>query len=189
MVISSENRHRTPSRNLIIQKFITKIGLNHIKVNKDKFKELCKNGCRNYNQKYSCPPFSPDFANFTSGYRKMLVVCFRINLKQYEPLPFFQRIKASNAILKSKMDQELLTFKRAGNKVAGSGSCRFCRVCGAKKNESCKKPEKRMYSLESLGVDVDDLVKRCFGFPLLWYKIDGNFNPEYTSAVGGVLFR
>ena len=32
-----------------------------IKTDKKRFLEMCKNGCKNYNKKYSCPPKSPDF--------------------------------------------------------------------------------------------------------------------------------
>ena len=41
------------------------------------------------------------------------------------------------------------------------------------------------YSFESLGINVDALVKEYFKKPLLWYK-KGSV-PEYTSVVCGLL--
>jgi hypothetical protein len=40
-------------------------------------------------------------------------------------------------------------------------------------------------SLEATGVDVNDLIKKAFGFELKWYK-KGGF-PDYQCVVGGIL--
>jgi hypothetical protein len=49
---------------------------------------------------------------------------------------------------------------------------------------SCAKPEERIYSLESTGVDVVALVRTCFGLELEWTR-EGR-EPEFVSAVGAV---
>jgi predicted metal-binding protein len=84
------------------------------------------------------------------------------------------------------IDRELLKYKSQGFLVAGSGSCRACKPCGAKTGVPCKKPERRIYSLEAMAVDVNHLVETAFDFPLQWYRKNCPF-PEYTCVVGGIL--
>lgn len=177
--------YRTPSRNLKIEKFETILPLNNVTVDKEKFNHLCKIGCVNYDSKYSCPPKSPSFEKHSAGCTEIQLFLYRIFLFQYQDVAPYNRIRASNSILKSILDKELLDYKLKGFKVVGSGSCRACKPCGAKTGLPCKKPEKLIYSLESLGVNVNRLVKDAFGFDLQWYK--KGKEQDFTSAVGGVL--
>lgn len=107
-------------------------------------------------------------------------------MSQYDHLHTFHRVKASNSVLKSIIDRELRNIRKKGYIVAGSGSCRACKICGAKTKIPCKKPSRRLYSLEALGVDVDFLVKECFGFHLQWY-IPNKESPRYNCVVGAYL--
>jgi predicted metal-binding protein len=150
-----------------------------------KFSDLCKKGCRNYGSKYSCPPLSPTFTDFLDSASKAQAICYKIDLVQLAPIALYGRIRAGNSSLKSLLDRELSFFKTQGFKVAGSGSCRACKACGARTGEPCKKPDRRIYSLEALGVNVASLVEKLFGFELEWYLPDRK-RPEYTCAVGAV---
>ena len=178
--------HKTPTNHLTIDLFRSTIPIKSILVQKDRFYKLCKKGCVNFENKYSCPPYSPHFDRFSKNCNEMVIFCYRLELNQYSYLPVYSRIRAGNAVLKSKIDRILYEYKAEGFKIAGSGSCRACKPCAAKTNEKCKKPNKLIYSLESLGVDVNHLVKFCFGFELQWY-CKKNKNPAYTCTVGGVL--
>lgn len=180
--------HSTPTKKLIISRYSKNVSLNNISIDKALFRRLCKQGCSNFGNKYSCPPYSPHFSKFTKNYNKIEVICYRLDLSQYAPLPVYSRIRAGNAVLKSKVDKYLYEKKEAGFKVAGSGSCRACKPCAAKTKDKCKKPHKLIYSLESLGVDVNHLTELCFGFQLQWYS-KKNKAPEYTCVVGGVLLK
>jgi predicted metal-binding protein len=152
------------------------------------FSDLCHEGCVNYGTKLSCPPFAPPFTSFARGRSRLDVLCFRIDLDSYADLTPYNRVRAANAILKSLMDRELLEARQAGFRVAGSGSCRACRPCAAKSGETkCKRPNRRIFSLEAMGVNVDHLVQLCFGFPLLWYA--NKTAPAYTCTVGAILHR
>ncbi len=68
----------------------------------------------------------------------------------------------------------------------GSGPCRFCAECAAEKGKGeCLFPDKRIYSLESLGVNVVALVRESMGFDLDW---SGTADASgYVSAVGAVV--
>jgi len=189
MVISNLNIatiiHKTPTRILEIQKLTNVIQTTSIQTNKEKYFKLCESGCVNFGSKYSCPPYSPSFKNFSSKFTSLKVICYKIALDQYSEATPYNRVRASNSVLKSLLDKELLNCKLNELLVVGSGSCRACKPCAAKEKLKCKKPEKLIFSLESLGVDVNQLVTDCFGFQLEWYK--KGFPQQFTSVVGGVL--
>ena len=177
--------HLTPSRKIQIEKYCRTIELSSINSNKERFQQLCESGCVNFGKKFSCPPFSPSFEKFTSNFDYLDVILYRTSLNQYSDVSPYNRIRASNSIMKSLLDKELLAFKQSGFSVVGSGSCRACKPCGAKENIKCKKPDKKIFSLESLGVDVNQLVIDCFDIRLEWYK--KGLSQNYTAVVGGVL--
>ena len=52
--------------------------------------------------------------------------------------------------------------------------------------EACSNPDKRIYSLESLGVNVADLCKKAFDLDLEWTS-DGR-TAGHVCAVGAVFF-
>ncbi len=180
--------HNTPTKELSISRYDVTVESSLVLCDYKRCHDLCSSGCVNFNKKYSCPPFSPDFFELFNKDRLITIICYQLDLKQYAPLHHYQRIKASNSVLKSILDKELYELKKSGLRVAGSGSCRACKPCGAKENLPCKKPHKRIYSLESMGVDVDDLVRRCFGFSLEWYQ-KKTPKPEITCVVGAVEFQ
>jgi predicted metal-binding protein len=177
--------HVTPQHELEIHKLAKSLRTVSFDWDYLKFSDLCRNGCRNYGSKYSCPPLSPAFTDFLGSASKAQVICYKIDLVQFAPIALYSRIRAGNSVLKSLLDKELTYFKMQGFKVAGSGSCRACKVCGARTAEPCKKPGRRIYSLEALGVNVASLVEKLFGFELEWY-LPNRKQPEYTCTVGAI---
>ena len=55
------------------------------------------------------------------------------------------------------------------------------------RERKCKKPKKRIYSLESLGVNVIKLVKKYFDFDLEWN--DNEYIADFVSAVWAVFYK
>jgi predicted metal-binding protein len=187
LIIRSETaEHRTPSRSVSLSKFYATSTIDDVHIDPETFSDLCRLGCVNYGKKLSCPPSSPPFTSFARGRSQLDVICFRIDLDCYADLTPYNRVRAANAILKSLIDRELLQAREEGFRVAGSGSCRACRPCAGKTGEQkCKRPGRRIFSLEAMGVNVDMLVQRCFGFPLAWYA--NKTAPAYTCTVGAIL--
>jgi predicted metal-binding protein len=155
-------------------------------VDKAKFSKLCANGCPNYARKWSCPPFSPSFQKFSTGWESLFVLYMRIDIAQFAYIKNnYLKIKAANSILKSRADRFLRKMAEQYGSFISTGSCRLCKPCKCKTNEPCAHPEKMTYSFEALGLDVSALVNRCFQEPLLWYK--PHSLPAYTSVVCGLL--
>jgi predicted metal-binding protein len=155
-------------------------------VNIDKFGKLCKLGCVNYGQKWSCPPYAPSFQDFAGGWDNLYVLYMRIATSQFSYIKNdYLKIKAANSILKSRADRFLRIMTEQNGKFISTGSCRLCKPCKRKLSANCARPNKMTYSFEALGVDVGTLVNKHFCAPLLWYK--PGYLPEYTAVVCGLL--
>jgi len=80
---------------------------------------------------------------------------------------------------------ELLKYREQGFIIAGSGACQACDICAVEHGrQNCRKPREKIYSLESLGVNVISLVKRCLDINLDWSGHE--HTADFVSAVGAV---
>jgi len=177
-------RVKTPKHNVVINCFYNIISIGSVKVNKRLFEDMCKRGCPNYNKKYSCPPFSPEFKAFVKNYDALLVLLFAIELNQFNTFDYndYHKVRISNAVMKPKIEKVMRNLEsRYDSFFLGTGSCRLCKPCQLKTRKPCKYPDKRRYSLEALGVDCDFLSKKLFELPLLWYK--EKMAPPYTCVI------
>ena len=154
-----------------------------------KFSVLCKEGCPNYGNKWACPPSSPTFSKYSANYSRAFLVLFYCYLDQFAYTKTeYMRIKASNSILKSRLDQFMRSLeKQVGGKMISNGSCRLCKPCALKISSTagCKKPEQMRYSMESLGLDVNGISRDYLQHDLLWYK--DKKAPAYSSVVSALL--
>ncbi len=86
---------------------------------------------------------------------------------------------------KKLLETELLDHRKKGRAVAGAGPCLACEECAAEADGGrCGKPAKRIYSLESLGVNITGLAKRCFNIDLEW-SCKETF-ADFVCALGAV---
>jgi len=153
---------------------------------KNKFDRMCDSGCPNFGRKWSCPPFSPAYIDFATKRRYLYIWLIQIKMNQFTYIKNdYLKIKAANSILKSRADKYLREIALKYGVYISTGSCRFCKPCKRKIEQSCANPEKKTYSYEAMGIDVGTLVEKYFASKLLWYK-RGQL-PEYTSIVCGLL--
>jgi len=153
------------------------------------FYKLCKDGCPNYGNKWACPPHSPRFSKYSINYSRALLVVFYCYLDQfYYTKTEYMRIKASNSILKSRMDKFMRSLERqVGGKMVSNGSCRLCKPCALKGSTTsrCKKPDQMRFSMEALGLNVGGISRDYLKHDLLWYK--DKKAPTYSSVVSALL--
>ncbi len=82
----------------------------------------------------------------------------------------------------------MLDHRRKGRAVAGAGPCLACEECAAETtDQTWRKPKKRIYSLESLGVNLTGLAKTCFNLDLEW-SCKETF-ADFVCALGAVFFQ
>lgn len=152
------------------------------------FNECCKSGCSNYEKKWSCPPYAPEYSDYIRNYRLIKVLMLKVELSQFSYIKNdYLKVKAANSILKSRVDKTLRFFRSSDVHYISTGSCRLCKPCKKKINEPCAHPKMMAYSFEALGVNVSLLVQDLFKTNLLWYS-KSNL-PQYTSVVAGLLYN
>lgn len=152
-----------------------------------RYKGLCE-ACPEYGKRFSCPPRSPFFPEYIGEARKAVVVCVRFPREFFADLAgekdFLARFfgKAGKLVVDT-----LLQYRAEGRVVAGSGPCLACARCAAEAGlDACSQPDKRIFSLESLGVNVALLCKTVFGLDLEWSS--DNRPAEHVCAVGAAFF-
>lgn len=178
----------TPSNAIIYKCETAFVSVGELKQyqDKSKFDLLCKNGCPNYDMKWSCPPYSPLFEDFVKPYKFIHIILLLVELRQFDYIKQnYLKVKAANSILKSRVDKSLRYSMLQDEFYISTGSCRLCKSCKKKKGMSCVYPEKRTYSFEALGIDVSKLALDIFETRLLWYKKSDI--PEYTCVIAGLL--
>lgn len=169
-------------RKIVIDYYINSVPFETVPTNKKVFEEMCKSGCKNYNNKWSCPPCSPDF-NKMKHKKNFIVIMISIDSKYFNDCKEWSKVRAINVILKSKMDNIVKELERISNGYCYiSGACRLCKICAKKENKPCKHPDKLRYSLESVGIDCNKLSEIAFGRNLCWYKEGQKY--FYGSALG-----
>ena len=154
--------------------------------NRSIFSKLCKDGCKNYDRKWCCPPHSPGFSTLAQPWEKLYVVFLHIPMDGFSDVKnSYLRVKAANSMLKSRADKFVRIVSKNNGRAISTGSCRLCKPCHFQKGEPCAHPRLMAYSFEALGINVNAMVTDLFTVPLQWYKT--GVMPEYTSVVCGVL--
>ncbi|CEO08506.1 DUF2284 domain-containing protein [Paraclostridium sordellii] len=183
--------HKTPSSDIVINLKAVTCSVTDLCGFEDKplFNKLCKVGCPNFEKKWSCPPYSPRFTSYSKNYKYALVILMYCNLDQFNYTKTeYMKIKASNSILKTRMDK-LMRFleNELDGLMVSNGSCRLCKPCNCKKSLPCKKPNLKRYSMEALGLDVGNISLDIFNHKLLWYK--DKIAPKYSTVISCLLLN
>lgn len=149
-----------------------------------KYKALCE-ACPRHGKNLACPPYSPGFLDYVENAKIGRVICLRLPTEQFQELIPEERYSACFRKARNLLMVELLEHRKQGYTVLGSGTCLACERCAVEDgDEECKKPEKRIYSLESLGVNVITLTQKCFDIDLEWSG--GDELADFVCALGAV---
>jgi predicted metal-binding protein len=150
----------------------------------EKYKIGCE-PCKKYGRNLACPPYSPYLLDYIKECRAAKIICFRIPLEQFPGTITEERYHAAFRKVQALLSDELLRYRQTGHIVAGSGTCLACGQCAIESGDTqCTHPSKRIYSLESLGVNVVSLIEKAFHLRLEWSGCDTA--ADFVSAVGAV---
>lgn len=177
----------TPKHKLKIECYYGFINIDKLTIKKEFFLDMCKKGCRNFNNKYCCPPFVPNFKQYIKNKDLLFVVLLKIDLNQLSQYSYkeYHKLRIGNSVIKPRLEKILRYLESSfDSKFLSSGSCRLCKPCQKKIGKPCKHPKKMRYSLESFGIDCNKLSKDLFDIPLLWYQ--NREAPEYTSVISAL---
>ncbi len=155
----------------------------------DHYKMSCE-ACDKYGKNLACPPFSPSFLSYIDNAPVAKVICLRVPQEYFNHLPSEERYHACFRKARSLLVGILLDYRKKGYAVAGSGACLSCEICTVEDEadcRQCRQPDKLIYSLESMGVNVIALVKKSFDIDLEWNS-DEQF-ADFVDAVGAVFLN
>ncbi len=151
-----------------------------------RFLELCKK-CRNYGNKWECPPFDFDTDRFLRQYTYIHLMA-----KKIVPIQKDMPMNKSQELIKPeriRIEKELLEMEhRYGGRAffAYGGKCLHCNgdECIRKYHRPCPHPDKVRSSLAAFGFDIGKTLAELFGIKLLWGK--EGIMPEYLMLVSGI---
>lgn len=155
---------------------------------REALEQACREGCPNYGNKWSCPPFSSPYKNMIGKYSKAILICLSTDMEQYLDVKNkYLAVKAANVTLKNSVEKIARNIEKEVQGYALlSGSCRLCRPCACKKHQNCRHPDKMRYSIEAVYLDVQNICHDLLDFELLWYN--NKILPQYTSTVSLILY-
>lgn len=159
-------------------------------VDVEKYLEYCKE-CSDYATNWSCPPYDFDPNDIWKSYNKLKVFAFKYNFSKELLDETFEEDQL-NIFLKRldrtkvKLMNVIYRMEDENSMGLGMGPCNLCPMCTRSFGMPCKMPFKLRYSIESLGGNVDDMIKEVFDIEVKYPK-DGKL-PEYLMFVGGLLY-
>ena len=155
----------------------------------DHYKMSCE-ACENYGKNFACPPYSASLFTYIENAPVAKVICLRVPQEYFNHLPSEERYHACFKKARSLLVEILLDYREKGYAVAGSGACLACEICAAVDESDCKQcrqPDQLIYSLESMGVNVIALVKKCFDIDLEWSSDEQS--ADFVDAVGAIFLN
>lgn len=152
---------------------------------------LCKNGCKNYNYAGGCPPRAPLFEELNKDMQSYFLVSGTF-WPQYKT----EKVKAShNIYIHFRLQDNILArlFHNAGISIRQKTACVFlatgyCMGCTGVKcnyklgNEYCKNPQKRTYSMEATGINVEQTLFNNLNIKLQWYRNNKELDLPITKV-------
>lgn len=146
----------------------------------------CKS-CPNYNKIWTCPPYLNKEDEFISAYNYAYIIESKVIFEENE-------IKTEEEVLskfqehRRKLGNRLLEIEKTISDSVSlyAGNCYHCDNCLRENSIECKYPEKKRYSLESVGYDVSLITKNILDSEILWMQ--GQI-PEYLLAVAAIFTK
>ena len=149
-----------------------------------KYKIACE-ACHKFGKNLACPPYSPYFPEYLDTQNYAKVLCVRMPQEYFRNVIQEKIYRECFRKARSILIEKLLSYRKKGYLIAGSGFCLACDQCAVEEDSvNCRKPDEKIYSLESLGINLTALSKRCFEFDLEW---SGNDQAaDFVCSLGAI---
>lgn len=157
-------------------------------IDQDKKYRVACEACHKFGKNLACPPYSPVFNEYIGTQTHAGIICIRMPQEYFKHAIQENNYRQCFRTARSILVDELLGYRSRGYLIAGSGFCLACEVCAVEEGlDSCRKPDNRIYSLESLGVNLTALTKLCFHFDLEWSANDAS--SDFVCSIGAVFLH
>ncbi len=178
------------------EKFSTTLTLNEFFENYVEIEKMARycSLCRNYGTSWECPPHTMNVEDYWKQFKNIKVLAVKLNYthefrsKSYthEELNYIIKntLYKERSILKKKL---LELEKKFNGQYLYAGRCDLCDKCAKIDGKSCRFPELKRYSVESIGSNIQKATPDLFGFQLKWIQKDMKI-PEYLVNVCAILY-
>lgn len=124
--------------------------------------------CPFYGKSWACPPEAPYLENEIMSYDKFYLIYtkFEIQKKGDNKSRTSFRYKDMREIMEQEMEKFLNQHRKEFKeiKILWDGHCRVCekenKKCSIEEDVPCRYPDKIRYSMEAVGIDVTQTVKK-----------------------------
>lgn len=191
-------KYKTGTNNIYpIEMGFKRVFINDIIYQPQIIRNLCKVGCKNYNNAGGCPPRAPLFEELIEGIKSIFLV-YGTFWPEYKT----KSVKKSlNVYVHFRLQDQILSRilfmlgsnmrEKYGALFLGAGYCMGCksRKCNFKVGfDFCKNPKLRTFSMEATGINVSQTLINVFGIRLSWYKKGQELNIPMTKCIA-ILFK
>lgn len=156
----------------------------------DRITGYCRDGCPDYGSG-GCPPHAPAYSEVAANHPYVILIYAKF-LSRFKPSHLAaEDFSLQDTVLSDFLNQlgyEILAEHEDGLFFLTCGHCQGCgqEICSYKQGQaSCRRPERRAYSIAAAGVDVAPTLKNIFDIDLQWIK--GENQAEYIIKVMGLL--
>lgn len=188
-----ELKNFEPERKILSTEISVQDFIEHC-VDVPRFRECCE-VCPNFGKTWSCPPYDFDPLDYWKQYQTFFLYAIKTTTpkelleKTYE-LDDLMRIGGAITFTAVKVMDDFLEKehqKHPGSQIIGGGKCLLCgeNNCARQNNEPCRFPDQLVYSIESLGGNVQETLKRYLNEDIYWGEA-GHLAPYYIR-IGGLL--
>lgn len=160
-------------------------------VDVEKYFTYCEE-CGNLEKNWNCPPFDFDPNELWNSFNNLKVIVYKIEFNQELLEHEFSKSELDMFLMrlfkiKIKLMSPIYNLENEKSLGLYFGPCNLCMKCTREFGMPCKMPHKMRYSIESLGGNIEDLVKNEFDIELKW--IENEKLPNYLLFVGGLLYN
>lgn len=148
-------------------------------------------------QNGGCPPYSPHFDKIKPSFDKFYAICVEFDMAwaiKYSgwwkgvSAPGLYILVYADRLTMNYTQRLLKMFESEGYYTLGVSNCPGCspKKCTVLQDAKCAKPKKRRYSVESTGIECDELHWDLFGSVLPWWYKTPEHMPSKMYRYAGV---
>lgn len=163
-------------------------------VNIDITLDYCKE-CPHYNNNWACPEFEENPLEYWKKYDyiqlnlRKIIIDDKFYSKTY-PTDELNSVITEIMKIEKKADRnEFLKLEKERHGLyLSAGFCDICTECSKKDGLSCRFPDIKRSSLESIGALVEKTTTNLFNLELKWIDIEKGKLPEYLTLVTAIIY-
>nr|WP_320118803.1 DUF2284 domain-containing protein [uncultured Marinifilum sp.] len=95
----------------------------------ERFNSFCKEGCSNFNKKWTCPPNCPSFTEYTKVFPKITLHLFYTRTNQFDFVEAKNRGLEAYNFIKEELQSYLHNIESKNSIMIAANSCEMCSPC------------------------------------------------------------